>query len=1046
MKKMRTRIGGIMLALILVLTMMSVSALAVDSWDGTSATTDWYNANANEVTIDSAADLAGLAKLVNDGTNFSGKTVKLTANIDLAGKDWSSIGNGTRSGSSYTGYAFKGTFDGNGKTISGLKISEVLSDDGVDNAIGLFGVVDGGTVKDLTLTGVDINVSGGECVGGFIGLMVNEATASSLTMGTANGTDTITAVRGLGGIVGRMTIRGTIENCVNYANISGSGANVGGIAGAAYYTAVGSEMTISNCDNYGTITCTAGVTGGIVGFSAAKVIECENTANVSGNGISIGGIVGEQQNAGNIESCINSGNVTNGNTITTEGGGYGTGGIVGWVRYSGAQGDYARKEVIKITGSNNSGNVTSGSIGAGGIIGMAYHAVDIENCENVADSIEGQNMVGGIIGGMQSTDNLHPGTGMCGLVMANNTTTTASLKVEEGQPNIGLIMGHPLQESSFTGSNCGTAEDSIWTIYGNQYAGIETSISSGIDTMASVALVEDEDGNISGYPTLQEAINAAQNGETVKILENVDLTVSLNLSGKSNITIQGASDDVTISASGISGHKAFNSAPSGKLTLKDLTFTDAIVTINGASGAVKVDNCTFKDTSTTQGDKSGVLNVINSKNGASLEINGCTFENLTRDESATGAEFVGVYTSGLLESISITDSKFKDIAGTALSLRGTSSITITGNEFENWADGSADNAGRAVRIDFGGNADPTLKFNDNKMQAGAQAVESYVKIGEIAADGKPALDLSKNYWDGKDPAGAIVTEGVPVLEIIVGGTAFDEESLKDSGADVYYKDPSMDENDLNTYVPSIPDPNGITVTQPANGSIKVNPSNGSAGTLITVTATPDKGYELAYVTVDGKRIEGTTFKMPDHAVTVSAVFVPVDFPFTDVKSGDWFYDYVAYVYSNGLMDGTSATTFEPNANMTRAMVWAILARIDGETVTGSNWADTARTWAMAEGVSDGTDPNGLVTREQFATMLYRYAVAKGYDVSIGEDTNILSYADFDEISEWAIPAIQWACGSGIITGVTDATIVPQGNATRAQCAAMLMRYCAIAAK
>ena len=241
-------------------------------------------------------------------------------------------------------------------------------------------------------------------------------------------------------------------------------------------------------------------------------------------------------------------------------------------------------------------------------------------------------------------------------------------------------------------------------------------------------------------------------------------------------------------------------------------------------------------------------------------------------------------------------------------------------------------------------------------------------------------------------------------------------------------------------IPTIPGPNGITVTQPANGSIKVNPSNGSAGTLITVTATPDKGYELAYVTVDGKRIEGTTFKMPDHAVTVSAVFVPVDFPFTDVKSGDWFYDYVAYVYSNGLMDGTSATTFEPNANMTRAMVWAILARIDGETVTGSNWADTARTWAMAEGVSDGTDPNGLVTREQFATMLYRYAVAKGYDVSIGEDTNILSYADFDEISEWAIPAIQWACGSGIITGVTDATIVPQGSATRAQCAAMLMRF------
>ena len=239
---------------------------------------------------------------------------------------------------------------------------------------------------------------------------------------------------------------------------------------------------------------------------------------------------------------------------------------------------------------------------------------------------------------------------------------------------------------------------------------------------------------------------------------------------------------------------------------------------------------------------------------------------------------------------------------------------------------------------------------------------------------------------------------------------------------------------------NIPNTHAITVMDPANGSLKVNPSNGSEGTLITVTATPDEGYELAYITVDGERITGSTFRMPDHDVTVSALFVPVSFPFTDVKSGDWFYDAVAYVYANGLMDGTSATTFEPNANMTRAMVWAILARIDGETVTGADWASAARTWAMASGVSDGTDPNGHVTREQFATMLYRYAAAKGYDVSIGESTNILSYADFASISEYAIPAMQWACGSGIVTGVTESTLVPQGTATRAQCAAMLMRF------
>ena len=243
-------------------------------------------------------------------------------------------------------------------------------------------------------------------------------------------------------------------------------------------------------------------------------------------------------------------------------------------------------------------------------------------------------------------------------------------------------------------------------------------------------------------------------------------------------------------------------------------------------------------------------------------------------------------------------------------------------------------------------------------------------------------------------------------------------------------------------VPNIPDTYDIELIVGEGGEAKTNLTNASAGSTITVTATPDEGYELDYITVDGESIDGTTFTMPAHDVTVRVYFTDgsVDMPFVDVNSGDWFYEYVEYVYANGLMDGTSATTFEPNGTMTRAMVWAILARVDGETVTGTNWIETARSWAMANGVSDGENANGYVTREQLATMLWRYAVAQGYDVSIGESTNILSYADFDKISEYAVPAMQWACGSGIVTGVTDSTLAPQGTATRAQCAAMLMRF------
>ena len=249
---------------------------------------------------------------------------------------------------------------------------------------------------------------------------------------------------------------------------------------------------------------------------------------------------------------------------------------------------------------------------------------------------------------------------------------------------------------------------------------------------------------------------------------------------------------------------------------------------------------------------------------------------------------------------------------------------------------------------------------------------------------------------------------------------------------------------------NIPDTYDIEIADTANGEVDTSLSNASAGSTITITATPDSGYSVASVTVTGPdgridvvRVNATTytFKMPAGDVTVRVTFTDSDaLPFTDVSAGQWFYDAVAYVYTNGMMEGDSATTFNPDGTMTRAMFWAVLGRIDGATITGTNWADQARDWAMAEGVSDGTDPNGLVTREQMVTMLWRYAVAKGYDVSIGESTNILSYADFGQISEYAIPAMQWGCGSGVITGMTDTTLVPQGTATRAQCAAIFMRF------
>ena len=260
----------------------------------------------------------------------------------------------------------------------------------------------------------------------------------------------------------------------------------------------------------------------------------------------------------------------------------------------------------------------------------------------------------------------------------------------------------------------------------------------------------------------------------------------------------------------------------------------------------------------------------------------------------------------------------------------------------------------------------------------------------------------------------------------------------------------------------------VTAPDAENGTVRVSPSRASRGTTVTITVTPDEGYELESLTVlDSRDNEITltdkgdgkyTFTMPSGRVTVEASFAeiaPEPLPFDDVDDGDWFADAVRFVYENGMMNGVSETDFAPHAATSRSMIVTILYRLEGEPVVddamdftdvaGDAYYAEAVRWAASEGIVGGYGgglfgADDAVTREQLAAILYRYAVYKGYDVSIGEDTNILSYADFADLSEYAIPAMQWACGAGVITGVTDATLVPQGEATRAQVAAMLMRF------
>ena len=166
-------------------------------------------------------------------------------------------------------------------------------------------------------------------------------------------------------------------------------------------------------------------------------------------------------------------------------------------------------------------------------------------------------------------------------------------------------------------------------------------------------------------------------------------------------------------------------------------------------------------------------------------------------------------------------------------------------------------------------------------------------------------------------------------------------------------------------------------------------------------------------------------------------------PYPDVQAGDWYSGAVQFVTEEKLMTGTGKG-FEPNAATTRAMLWTILARMDGaDTSSTGAWYAAAQDWAVKHGVSDGTSPDGKITREQLATMLYRYAQSRGL-VKADVQGDLSAFADSASVSPYAVEAMRWAVGAGIVNGM-DGKLNPQGEATRAQMATMLMRYAKLAA-
>ena len=256
----------------------------------------------------------------------------------------------------------------------------------------------------------------------------------------------------------------------------------------------------------------------------------------------------------------------------------------------------------------------------------------------------------------------------------------------------------------------------------------------------------------------------------------------------------------------------------------------------------------------------------------------------------------------------------------------------------------------------------------------------------------------------------------------------------------------------------------VYVDRAANGLLKADTTWAADGQIVYVTATPDTGYVLSSLFVktakgdqlkvyEAKKTGTYYFYMPDQYVTVSAYFAPAAsaLPFNDVAYTSWYYDAVKFVYDKGIMDGVSYYRFAPDATITRGMVVTMLWRMAGEPyeaaagftdVAAGRYYTTAVAWAARNGIVEGMTattfaPDQAITREQLASILYRYAKWLGFS---GYGSDISGYTDAGKVSSYAYDAMSWAVRSGVVTGTSAKVLDPQGTASRAAAAQMFMNF------
>ena len=340
------------------------------------------------------------------------------------------------------------------------------------------------------------------------------------------------------------------------------------------------------------------------------------------------------------------------------------------------------------------------------------------------------------------------------------------------------------------------------------------------------------------------------------------------------------------------------------------------------------------------------------------------------------------------------------------------------------------------------NADKLTEVTDKILAIGTVKLENgkLVKDGEVTAESGPKIEEARKAYDAlTEEQKKLFNKAYPeYLEALEAAEKAyeqvkDEEAAKKAAAEV------------DAMIDALPDPDKITLRDKAaiDAAMKAYDDLSEAAKGYVENHNKLVACKEAYDKLNDKPNPPTPPTPPTPSKPTTPSKPKDDKPttgssFMDVPSGSWYADAVNYVSEKGLMNGTSKNGFSPNATTTRGMIVTILARVEGVNTNGTPWYAAGQKWAMDNGISDGTNMIGEVTREQLAAILYRYAKLKGYDTS--KSNKLDSFKDADKVSSWAVEAMQWANAESLINGKSNSMLDPQGKATRAETAAILMRF------